>query len=135
VNPFALVAADPSGFVTTTLTLAAAWAGVVREIDVSLLDTFRAATPPNVTVAPWLKPAPLMCTNVPPPVVPELGLIDVIVGSTYWNALKLVTVVPLGFVTTTLTLPAAWAGVVREIDVSPLDTFRAATPPNVTVAP
>jgi hypothetical protein len=131
-----LVTVVPLGFVTTTSTLPAAWAGVVREIDVSPLDTFRAAPPPNVTVAPWLKPRPLMDTRVPPPVFPELGLIDVIVGSTYWNALKLVTVVPLGFVTTTSTRPAACGGVVALIDVSlKTDTFVAITPAKVTFAP
>ena len=99
------------------------------------MDTLVAATPPNVTVAPWAKPAPLMITNVPPLEGPELGLMEVIAGVTYTNPLGRVTVVPLGLVTTTSTGPAACAGVAAEIPVSLLDTLVAAAPPKVTVAP
>jgi hypothetical protein len=135
-NPLTLVTLVPLGFVTTIFTVPAACAGVRAEINVSLTDTFVAATPPNVTVAPWAKPDPLMDTKVPPPVFPELGLMDVIAGRTYVNPFVLVKLEPSGFVTTTLTVPAACAGVVAKIAVSPLlDTLVAATPPNVTVAP
>src|SRR5262245_31532020 len=82
VNPFTLVPEAPLGFVTTTFTRPAACAGVVAEINVSPPDTFVAATPPNVTVTPDVKPKPEMFTKVPPFVFPELGLIDVIVGLT-----------------------------------------------------
>ena len=51
------------------------------------------------------------------------------------NPLVTVALPPLS-VTTTFTVPAAWAGVVAVIDV-PLTTvtFVATVPPNVTVAP
>lgn len=47
-----------------------------------------------------------------------------------------VAVWPSGFVTITLTAPAAWAGVVASIEVE-LETITdvAAVPPKVTVAP
>jgi hypothetical protein len=135
VKPLTLVTEVPLELVMTTSTLPAAWGGVVAEINVSLADTFVAATPPTVTVVPCPKPEPETLRDVPPPVVPELGLMEVIVGKTYVNPFVLVPLAPLGFITTTSTLPAAWGGVVAKIDVSLPDTFIAATPPNVTVAP
>ena len=36
--------------------------------------TFVAATPPNLTDAPAVKPLPLIATAVPPPLAPLLGL-------------------------------------------------------------
>jgi hypothetical protein len=75
-----LVPLGPLGFITTTSTLPAAWGGVVVKINVSVTDTFIAATPPNVTVAPEAKPEPDILTLVPPTAVPELGEMDVIVG-------------------------------------------------------
>jgi hypothetical protein len=95
------------GFITTTSTLPAAWGGVVAEINVPVPNTLIAATPPNVTVAPGAKPEPNMVTLVPPTVVPELGETDVIIGGMYVNPFTLVAADPSGFVTTTLTPPAA----------------------------
>jgi hypothetical protein len=135
VNPFTSVAVVPLGFVTTTFTLFAACAGVVTLRKVSLPETFVADTPPNVTVAPALKPIPLIFTAVPPAVFPELGLTDVIDGRAYVNPFTLVTEVAFGFVTTTSTLPAACAGVSTEIIVSSNEVIVASTPPNVTFAP
>ena len=37
---------------------------------------------PNLTVAPVTNPVPVMTTEVPPPVGPEVGLIEVTVGVT-----------------------------------------------------
>ena len=39
-----------------------------------------AATVPNITVAPEVKPVPVMVTEVPPVVGPLVGVIDVTVG-------------------------------------------------------
>ena len=106
-----------------------------KEIDVSLLEMFVPGMPPSVTVVPWPKPEPKTFTDVPPPVFPEFGLMEVIVGKTYVNPFVIVALGPLGFITTTSTLPAAWGGVVAEINVPVPNTLIAATPPNVTVAP
>jgi hypothetical protein len=43
--------------------------------------TFVAAVPPMLTVAPLRKPVPLIVTDVPPEVVPELGVMPVTVGA------------------------------------------------------
>ena len=71
-----------SVLVTTTLTAPAACAGVVAVIDVALTTfTLVAAVPPKLTVAPVRKPVPVMATEVPPAVVPEVGEIEVTVGA------------------------------------------------------
>ena len=75
------MAAWPFGFVTTTFTAPAACAGVDPVIVVELATTtFVTAEPPRETVAPATNPLPEMLTDVPPAVVPELGVIPVIVG-------------------------------------------------------
>ena len=43
--------------------------------------TFVAAAPPKVTVAPAAKFAPVIVTEVPPPVVPEFGETPATVGA------------------------------------------------------
>src|SRR5437867_3266470 len=71
-----------------------------------------AAVPPKETVAPETKLDPLMVTEVPPPVVPPIGLTDEIDGGrSYVKPFADVTLWPSGFATVTLTAPAAWAGV------------------------
>ena len=68
--------------VTTTLTAPAVCAGVVAVIDVLPTTlTAVAAVPPRLTVAPARKPVPAMVTEVPPAVVPVLGVIDATVGA------------------------------------------------------
>jgi formyltetrahydrofolate synthetase len=112
-------------------------AGVVAVIEVLLAkDTPVAATPPKVTDGTASKFVPVMVTLVPPSVGPELGvtLATVGAGSSYVKPLVSVPLWPPGFVTTTLTAPAAWAGVVAVIEVLlEKDTPVAATPPTVTV--
>ena len=68
-------------FVTTTSFAPAEPAGVVTAIFVAVIVPTVAATPPTVTVAPALNPAPVITAAVPPAVVPEVGLIEVIVGA------------------------------------------------------
>jgi hypothetical protein len=61
--------------VTVTVTTPALPAGVVAVIDVLLTTTtFVAVVPPNVTVAPEAKFAPVIVTAVPPATGPLLGL-------------------------------------------------------------
>ena len=68
-------------FVTTTLTVPAAWAGTVAVIVVLLTTlTFVAAVESNLTVAPETKLVPVIVTEVPPVVLPEFGDTDVTVG-------------------------------------------------------
>ena len=51
-------------------------------IDVPLATTtLVAAVPPIVTPAPARKPVPVMVTDVPPAVVPDVGAIVLIVGA------------------------------------------------------
>src|SRR4029079_14519462 len=120
------------------LTAPAACAGVTAVIDVELATvTLVAAVPPIVTVAPVAKFVPVIVTFVPPAVVPAVGEIAVTVGGArYVNPDARVALNPLALVTTTLTAPAAWAGVVPVIDVALATvTLVAAVPPTVTVAP
>jgi hypothetical protein len=60
---------------------------------------------------------------------------DGLTGVTYVKPEDRVALVPSGFVTTTLTAPAACAGVFAEIDVAVTAVTVAAVPPIVTVAP
>jgi hypothetical protein len=74
VNPLVRVLLWPLLLATTTFTVAAACDGVVAVIVVLFATvTLVPATPPNVTVAPDRKPVPVIFTDVPPLVVPELG--------------------------------------------------------------
>ncbi len=81
VNPLARVPLWASGFVTTTVTAPAAWAGVVAVMEVELTTvTPVAAVPPKLTVAPVAKFVPVMVTGVPPVVDPLFGVILLTVG-------------------------------------------------------
>jgi hypothetical protein len=77
-----LVALVPPVVVTVTLTVPADSAGEVATIDVDELTvTAVAVTVPNITVAPEAKLVPVMVTEVPPVVGPEVGLMPVTVGN------------------------------------------------------
>ena len=67
-----------------------------------------------LAVAPLRKLVPLIVISLPPLLVPETGLIELIVGAALVNRYPLVNVATWlsGLVTTTSTAPAAWAGVV-----------------------
>jgi hypothetical protein len=70
-----------SGLVTVTVTAPAVPVGVVAVMLVLLITTgLVAAALPNFTVAPEAKFVPVMVTDVPPAVVPLLGLTTVTVG-------------------------------------------------------
>jgi len=71
----------PAPVDTATRTAPAAFAGVVTEIDVALLETIVAELPPNVTAEGLARLVPVMITVVPPLVGPEVGLILEIVGA------------------------------------------------------
>ena len=82
MNPLFSGPVCESVLVTTTLTAPAVCAGVVAVMEVELTTvTLVAAVPPNVTVAPLKNPVPVIVTDVPPLVLPEVGEIAVTVGA------------------------------------------------------
>ena len=126
-----------SAFVTVTVTEPAAWAVVVPVIAVELIvDTVR-AEPPNDTVAPEANPVPATVTDVPPAIAPVFGVTPVTVGAgaTYVKQPEQVALCASGFVTTTLTGPAAREVVVPVIAVGLVVPTVNEAPPNATVAP
>jgi hypothetical protein len=131
----------PSAVVAVTLTAPAAWAGVVAAIcvPVPLTTTFVAGEPPKDTEAP-ARFVPVKVTDVPPAVVPDVGVIPVSVGAEACGATCVnvtAPLVPAAVVAVTLAGPAAWAGILAVIRVpAPLTTtFVAAEPPKDTEAP
>ena len=67
--------------VTVMSTVPADSAGEVAVINVAEFTvTAVAATEPNITVAPVAKPVPVMVTDVPPVVGPDIGDIEVTDG-------------------------------------------------------
>jgi len=83
VNWSALEVAEvPAGVVTVTSTVAADSAGEVAVTEVSLLTvTPVAAVVPKLTALAPVNPVPVMVTDVPPVLDPELGLTPVTVGA------------------------------------------------------
>ena len=112
-------------------------AGVTAVILVALIaDTFAAAVPPMVTVAPAANPVPVIEIAVPPAVGPVAGATLVTTGgATYTNAAASVAFCPSGFVTVTAAGPADPAGAVAAIVVL-FTTFTdvASAPPTRTLA-
>ena len=104
-------------------------------------ETFAAAVPPKLTVAPVRNPEPVILIDVPPLAGPELGEIELTVGFGFPGAVYVKPLLNLPFcvsllVTITSTAPAVFAAVMAVIDV-PLTTFTlvASVPPKLTVAP
>jgi hypothetical protein len=60
--------------VTLTSTVAAAWLGAIAVIEVLELTVNEAGMEPNRTELAPVKLVPLMVTDVPPPVLPEVVL-------------------------------------------------------------
>jgi hypothetical protein len=126
----------PSGFVTTAATAPAACAVVVPVMLVALIvDTFT-GDPPKDTLEPLWKPVPAIVSAVPPALGPLFGVTELTVGAaTYVKHPVHVALCASGFVTITLTAPAACAVVVPVIEVASIVTTVRADPPNETVAP
>ena len=55
--------------------------GVVAVKDVALMKLATTIAPPIVTIAPETKSLPAIVMRVPPAVLPEFGLTDVIIGA------------------------------------------------------
>ena len=122
---------------TTTSAVPAACAVVVPVIVVGFVVEMVSADPPTETVAPPWNAVPLIVTAVPPAVAPLVGAIELTVGAgaTYVKQPAHAPLCASGFVTVTLTDPAAWAVVVPVMDVALIVETLSADPPNETVAP
>ena len=134
-----LLLAVPPAVVTVTSFSPALPAGVIAVMEVALTTiTLVAETPPTFTLVAPVKLVPLMVIEVPPNVVPDVGLTLVIVGNgtTYVNTL-FNEIVPPGVVTETFLAPAVEAGVTAVIlPALTTTTLVAAMPPTITlVAP
>jgi hypothetical protein len=83
VNWSAAAAGDvPLGVVTVTSTVPAAWGGAVAVIDVAELTVNeRAAVLPKLTAVAPVKFVPVIVTEVPPAVLPVVGLSPVTAGT------------------------------------------------------
>ena len=102
-----------------------------------IVDTFRAEPPTDAVAVLW-KPVPVIVTEVPPALAPVLGVTDVTVGGGGATYVKQTTHEPLcvsGFVTMTVTAPAACAVVVPEMPVALRVDTVSADPPRETLAP
>ncbi len=112
----------PVTLVTVTFTMPVP-AGEVAVIEVApLMVTLVAAVEPNLTVDAAVKFVPVMVTDVPPAAGPEVGLIEVTVGTGVVVKVKMsaeeVAEVPVALVTVTFTVPTAPAGETAVIEVS-----------------
>ena len=134
-----LLLAVPPAVVTVTSFSPALPAGVIAVMEVALTTiTLVAETPPTFTLVAPVKLVPLMVIEVPPNVVPDVGLTLVMVGTgTMYVKALLLLAVPPAVVTATLLTPAVPAGVFAVTEVLETTTmFVSAMPPTVTlVAP
>ena len=103
----------PPGVVTVTSTVAADSGGAVAVMDTALLTVKDAAVvEPNATALAPVKPVPVMVTEVPPAVDPDVGASPVTVGcggvvNVNWSAGVFSAEVPPGVVTVMSTVAAA----------------------------
>ena len=107
----------PAALAAVISTVPAAWAGDVAVIWVSeLIVKLVAAVAPKLTAVTSVKPEPVIITDVPPAVVPAVGLTEVMIGApkVYLEPAEVVEV-PAPLVAVMLTVPAAWAGDVAVI--------------------
>jgi hypothetical protein len=130
------VALVPPAVVIVMSTVPADSAGEVAVIWVALSTVkLDASTEPNFTAVAFVKPVPVIVTELPPAVGPEDGLTFVTVGAetkVNWSAV-LVALVPPTVVTVMSTVPAGSAGEVAVIWVA-LSTVKleASVEPNFT---
>lgn len=135
---------EKPAFVTTTSELPALPSGVlpVRDVLLGTVTLIRAA-PPIVTLVLLPKLEPVIVTAVPPLLVPEFGVMDVITGAPtaggagtlYVNAEGNVLDRPSGLLTVTETTPGEFAGLVAVMLVLLTELTSAGSDPNFTVAP
>ena len=116
------VADVPTALVAVMFTVPAVSAGEVAVIWVSeFIVKLAAAVLPKLTAVTLVRPEPVMVTDVPPEVVPAVGLTEVITGTpkVYFEPAE-VAEVPVALTAVISTVPAASAGEVAVIWVSEL---------------
>ena len=131
VNAFDLIT-DPLAVVSVALMDPNACAEVVILNEVAVLLDTGTKFPSTITLAP-LRFVPVIVITVPPQAGPEVGLMEVMVGTaptTYVNAPDLVAVPP-AVVTATLLAPTVPAGVVAVIEVALTTTTLVAEAPPI----
>ena len=130
------VADVPPGVVTVTLTVPSASAGLTAVIFLSLLTANEGAgTVPNSTTDAPVNPEPLIVTEVPPAVDPEVGLMQVTTGpGSYVKRSAVPTAeAPPGVETETSTAPEGPAGQVAVNSLSLMTVNEeAGTDPKLT---
>src|SRR6202795_4273547 len=135
-----LVGLVPEGVTTVTLTGPAGSAGefTVREVPAPFTTTPVPGTDPKLTAVSPVKLLPVTVPEVPPAVVPVVGLTPVTTGPGGATKVKvsaeLVGLVPEGVTTVTLTGPADSAGefTVREVPAPFTTTPVPGTDPKLT---
>ena len=136
-----LVVLVPYAVVTVMSTTPPPGEALAGDVTVALVDdetaTLVPAVLPNLTVMPLANPVPVSVTDVPPAIVPLVGLTPVTVGngSKVYRSELFVALVPCDVVTVTLTVSVP-AGAVAVMLVEELTTTPVAgVLPNSTVAP
>src|ERR1019366_6541354 len=137
-----VVALVPPGVVTVTSTVPTGSTGAAAVIEVSELTmTELAGAEPKVTALAPVRLVPVMVTEVPPVVRPEVGERPVTVGAggsenENWSAV-VVALVPPGVVTVTSTVPTGSTGAAAVIEVSELtmNELAGAEPKVTALAP
>jgi hypothetical protein len=114
-----LTAEDPADVTTVTSTAPAACVGAMAVMEVGELTLNEVATDvPKRTDDTLVNPVPVMLTDVPPFVLPEVGPTPVTVGAlavyVNWSA-EVTGELPVVVSTTTSTTPALWAGAIAMI--------------------
>ena len=128
----------PAGVLTDTSTVPRACAGaftVSFDGDTNVGASVDLA--PNFTVAPGTNRRPVIVTVFPPSVTPPVGLTPETAGAPNAYTSPLVAaLVPCPVVTSTFTVPAAWAGAVTVSFAPDTNVDGSADPePNFTVDP
>ena len=132
VYPPVLVA-EPPGVVRTTSRAPAVPDGVVTVTDVAPTMPRVPAAPPIVTPVVPNRFVPVIVTEVPPATGPLAGDTEAIVGIPKYVKPAVAVTEPPDALTTTLTAPAALAGLVTVIDAAlELTIVVPGSPPNVT---
>src|SRR5438093_119609 len=131
----ALVALVTVPTVTVTSTVPVPAGLVAVQLVVVRQLTFVARPAAKATVAVGAKSVPVTVTTVPPAVGPEFGETAVTVGGVMKVKQPVqVALWPSTLVTTTLTTPAAWAGVVATTIVASAKVTVPGVPPKLTVS-
>jgi hypothetical protein len=115
--------------VTATSTGPAAWRAVVAVMEVAEFTVYGTGAPPTLTPLTPVNDVPVSVTVVPPVVRPIAGDTAVTAGGATKVKDPAGVDDPTALETTTLTAPAAWAGVVKVREVSDVAVYATEDPP------